>query len=167
MFAKNVRLIALIVVLLAASVAVTRAAVHSSITIASLNISTGITEFPLADGTWAIDPWETGIGHLQETAWFDGGNMVLAGHSVMPDGSAGVFYSLNELTIGQEISIVDGDINRLYQVSEIYTVPVEDVSVVMPTNDERLTLITCEVGSFDKASGTYTNRLVVIAQRVG
>lgn len=165
---KNLRLIAIILFILTASAAIAQASAHPSITISPLNISSGITEFPLAGGTWAIDPWETGIGHLQETAWFDApGNMVLAGHSVMPDGTAGVFYNLNNLEVGQEIVLFDGGGERRYQVTEMRVVAIDDISVVMPTDDDRLTLITCEVSSYDPATGLYSKRLVVVAQRVG
>ncbi len=143
------------------------AAERPTITISTLNISLQIKQFYLSGDTWAIDPWEKGIGHLEQTGWFDtGSNMVLAGHSVMPNGKAGVFANLSAVVLGQEIVIFDGSTDRRYQVTDIRIVPVDDVSVVMPTDHERLTLITCEIGSFDEASQSYTQRLVVIADRV-
>jgi LPXTG-site transpeptidase (sortase) family protein len=138
-----------------------------TITISRLNISRQIKEFPLANGTWTIDPWDKGIGHLEQTGWFDNPtNIVLAGHSVMPNGAPGVFANLNALVVGEEIVLFDGSADRRYQVNEIRIVPIEDVSVVMPTGHERLTLITCEISSYDEANQFYTRRLVVIADRV-
>lgn len=143
------------------------ATARPTITISSIDISLQIKEFYLSGDSWAIDPWEKGIGHLEQTGWFDtGSNMVLAGHSVMPNGNAGVFANLNDVIVGQEILIFDGSADRRYQVTEIRVVPVDDISVVMPTAHERLTLITCEIGSYDEASQSYTQRLVVIADRV-
>ncbi|MEO8608667.1 MAG: sortase [Chloroflexota bacterium] len=143
------------------------AANKPTITISSLNISSEIKEFRLSDGTWTISPWEKGIGHLEKTGWFDNPtNIVLAGHSTMPDGKPGVFGALDTLSIGQDIVLFDGNADRHYQVTEIEIVPVDDVSVVMPTDQERLTLITCEIASYDEASQGYTQRLVVIADRV-
>lgn len=143
------------------------AAERPTITISSIDISLQIKQFYLSGDSWAIDPWEKGIGHLEQTGWFDtGSNIVLAGHSVMPNGNPGVFANLNNVTVGQEIVIFDGSADRYYQVTDIRIVPVDDVSVVMPTDHERLTLITCEVGSYDEASQSYTQRLVVIADRV-
>jgi len=165
---RRVSIIILIGMLILAGLIVpTTAANRPTITISALNISRQIKEFHLSGDTWAIDPWEKGIGHLEQTGWLDvGSNIVLAGHSVMPNGNPGVFAALNTVAPGQEIVIFDGSGDRRYQVTEVRVVPVEDVSVVMPTDHERLTLITCEVGSYDTASQTYTQRLVVIAERV-
>lgn len=143
------------------------AAERPAITIPSLNISLQIKEFYLSGDTWFIDPWEKGIGHLEQTGWFDtGSNMVLAGHSVMPNGKPGVFASLNTVAVGQEIILFDGTGDRYYQISDIRVVPVDDVSVIMPTERERLTLITCDLSSYDEAIQGYTQRLVVIADRI-
>jgi LPXTG-site transpeptidase (sortase) family protein len=142
------------------------AADKPTITISNLNISLQIKVFPLSSDSWAINPWEKGIGHLEQTGWFENpGNIVLAGHSVMPNGKAGIFASLNMLTVGQEIVLFDGSADRRYQVADVRSVPLDDVSVVMPTEDERLTLITCDVNSYDAASQEYAQRLVVIAER--
>jgi LPXTG-site transpeptidase (sortase) family protein len=139
-----------------------------TITISSLNISVEIKEFRLSNGTWTIDPWEKGIGHLEKTGWFDNPtNIVLAGHSTMPNGKPGIFATLNNISVGQEIVLFDGNADRHYQVSDIQVVPVDDISVVMPTDHERLTLITCEIGSYDATIQGYTQRLVIIADRVG
>jgi LPXTG-site transpeptidase (sortase) family protein len=143
------------------------AANKPTITISSLNISGEIKEFRLVDGTWTISPWEKGIGHLEDTGWFDNPtNIVLAGHSTMPNGKPGVFATLSNLSIGQDIVLFDGKADRHYQVSDIQVVAADDVSVVMPTDHERLTLITCEIGSYDEVNQGYTQRLVVVADRV-
>jgi LPXTG-site transpeptidase (sortase) family protein len=159
--------IMLFIILAIAFIVPATAANKPTITISTLSISSEIKEFRLSDGTWTIDPWETGIGHLEKTGWFDNPtNIVLAGHSTMPNGKPGVFATLNNLSIGQDIVLFDGNADRHYQVSDMLVVPVDDVSVVMPTDHERLTLITCEIGSYDEASQSYTQRLVVIADRV-
>jgi LPXTG-site transpeptidase (sortase) family protein len=159
--------IALAIILIIVLVTPVGASNQPTITISSLNIAREIKEFRLSGGTWTIDPWEKGIGHLEATGWFDNPtNIVLAGHSTMPNGKPGVFATLNSLAVGQEIVLFDGNTDRHYQVSDIRVVPVDDVSVVMPTDHERLTLITCEIGSFDEASQGYTQRLVIIADRV-
>lgn len=140
---------------------------HPAINIAELNVDSRIVEFPIVGDTWAISPWERHVGHLEATGWFDApGNVVLAGHSVMPDGKAGVFANLASLAVGDTFSLFDGEVERQYQVSEVLVVSEYDLSVVYPTNDERVTLITCEVNSFDEATQTYSNRLVVVATRL-
>ena len=164
---RHITGIILSIILVIVLVVPTSASNNPTITISSLNISAEIKEFRLSGGTWTIDPWEKGIGHLEDTGWFDNPtNIVLAGHSTMPNGKPGVFTTLNDLSLGQEIVLFDGNADRHYQIIDIRVVPVDDVSVVMPTDHERLTLITCEIGSYDEVSQGYTQRLVVIADRV-
>ncbi len=151
-----------------ASLITAYAATSPRITISALNISKALTFFPLNGETWEIDPWEKGIGHLEYTGWFDGpGNIVLAAHSRMPDGSAGVFANLDNLSAGEVIILFDGEAERQYTVIDVRIVPFDDVSVVYPTAGEQVTLITCDTGSYDAASGTYSERVVVVAERAG
>jgi LPXTG-site transpeptidase (sortase) family protein len=139
-----------------------------TIRIPSLKIKTAIKDFPLSGDTWHIGQWERGIGHLQGTGWFNNpGNVVLAGHSKLPNGKAGVFRRLSNLAVGSDILVFDGWNERRYQVIDKRVVSPYDLSVVYPTGDDRLTLITCEVSSYDPKSNSYGQRLVVIAQRVG
>lgn len=135
--------------------------------IPSVGMQVGITTFPLDGVSWAIDPWEASAGHLQGTAWVTGnGNMALGGHSLYPDGRAGAFNSLYNVSIGDEIFVQDGDFVRQYIVNDIRVVPYTDISVVYPTAHSRVTLITCDIPSFQAASGLYGERLVVIADAV-
>ena len=137
------------------------------ISIDSIGVSKRIVEFPLANDTWAIRPWEKNVGHLQATGWFDApGNIVMAGHSTLPNGKAGIFYKLNQVSVGTDIKVYDGSAERHYTVTSINVVSEYDLSPVMPTSDDRLTLITCEIGSYDAHTQSYANRLVVVAQRV-
>jgi LPXTG-site transpeptidase (sortase) family protein len=137
------------------------------LSIGAIGISRRVVEFPLTRDSWAIRPWEKNVGHLAGTAWFDQpGNIVLAGHSEMPNGAPGTFYYLNQLGIGSDITLFDGSVNRHYSVVDIRTVSEYDMSVTVPTPDDRLTLITCDIGSYDAATQTYASRLIVIAQRV-
>jgi LPXTG-site transpeptidase (sortase) family protein len=136
--------------------------------IPSVGMQVGIKTFPLDGVSWAIDPWETLVGYLQGTAWVTGnGNMALAGHSLYPDGRAGTFNSLYNVSLGDEIIVQDGDIVRHYIVNDIRVVPYTDISVVYPTAHSRVTLITCDIPSFHAESGLYGERLVVIADAVG
>jgi len=137
------------------------------ISINSISISKRIVEFPLTSDSWAIRPWEKNVGHLAGTGWFDTpGNIVLAGHSTLPNGAPGTFYYLNQLGLGTDITVFDGSVERHYSVTEIRSVSEYDLSVTSPTTDDRLTLITCEIGSYDPNTQSYGSRLVVIAQRI-
>jgi LPXTG-site transpeptidase (sortase) family protein len=133
----------------------------------AIGISKRVVEFPLTPDSWAIRPWEKNVGHLAGTGWFgQPGNIVLAGHSKMPNGAPGTFYYLNQLGVGSDIALFDGSVNRHYSVVDVRSVSEYDISVTLPTADDRLTLITCDIGSYDAASQSYAKRLVVIAQRV-
>jgi LPXTG-site transpeptidase (sortase) family protein len=145
----------------------TVSASNVSIRIPALGVDTGIVSFPLNGVSWDIDPWTYAVGHMQGTAWFDGpGNVALAGHSVMPDMTAGVFVALHTLNRGDEIIISVGDQERVYAVSEIANVGINDLTVLYPTSDERLTLITCDAASYDPETQVYHRRHAVIAHRV-
>ncbi|MBI5670241.1 MAG: sortase [Chloroflexi bacterium] len=160
----------LFLILLALSLSTLTAAAGNtpSITIPSVNISASIVEFPLARGTWAIDPWERRVGHLEGTAGLaDAGNKVLGGHSTLPNGKPGIFANLSNVAVGDEVVVFDGVEERRYTVSQVFTVSADDVSVVLPTPGERLTLITCDTGSYNRNSQLYDRRVVVIAERAG
>lgn len=132
------------------------------------NIASPITQFPLDGVSWAIDPWERNVGYLQGTAWFNqNGNTVLGGHSEYPDGQAGVFYALYNVSVGDVIIVTDNGAEFQYRVVEIRTVNYTDLSVVYPTDFSRLTLITCDVPSFSAIDNVYYDRLVVIADLIG
>lgn len=131
-----------------------------ALSIPSANIYSPIITFYLDGTSWAIDAWERRVGHLQGTAWLDKpGNIALGGHSQMPDGRPGIFNGLYGVKIGDPIFLGD----RRYIVSEIRTVHYRDLSVIYPTPTDRLTLITCDIPSFDSDTSLYQDRLVVIA----
>jgi LPXTG-site transpeptidase (sortase) family protein len=125
-------------------------------------IDSPLTRFYLDGESWAIDPWETRTGHLQGTGWLNG-NVVLGGHMEYPDGEPGVFGALNKIKLGDRLVLTVGGFSRHYTVAEIRAVPETDLSVVYPTADNRLTLITCDEASFNPRTGLYSERLVVIA----
>ncbi len=118
----------------------------TTLSLPTVNVYVGITTFPLDGESWAIDPWEKRVGHLQGTAWFDTtGNVVLGGHSTYPNGRPGVFAGLYQLNVGDPIIVtVDGG-ERRYIVNSKYTVQYDDLTVVYPSADSRLTLITCDI----------------------
>lgn len=133
--------------------------------IPAVNMSVGVTTFYLDGTTWAIDPWEHLVGHFQGTQWVTGaGNVVLGGHSEYPDGSAGIFKSLYGVNIGDEIFLSDSGVQRRYIVSNVFSVDYTDLSVVYPTTHNRLTLVTCDIPSYDPNSNWYGERLVVVAE---
>ncbi len=137
-----------------------------NIALPTVGINTYITSFPLDGVSWAIDPWERGVGHLQGTAWLNqNGNIALGGHSLMPDGRPGIFNRLYNVNIGDPIIVTDENgVQTQYIVTDIRTVHYQDLSVIYPTSERQLTLITCDIPSFDGDSQSYIERLIVVAR---
>jgi LPXTG-site transpeptidase (sortase) family protein len=111
----------------------------------------------------------------REVAWYKfsaepgrGSNAVFGGH-VTWNGRA-VFYNLNDLVAGDRIVIDRQDGSRLhYTVTDSFLVDARDpnsVSVMSPTSNDVVTLITCGGASY-YVGGTfrydYTHRLIVRA----
>lgn len=140
-----------------------------SVMISSVGIESEVTTFPL-DGegrTWDIDLWEHRVGHFYGTSWLGtAGNIVLGAHSEYPDGTPGTFHALVDVGLGDAIIVRDSDLSERYIVTHIHSVDYRDVSVVYPTGDQRLTLITCDIPSYVADQGLYYERLVVVAQKL-
>lgn len=117
------------------------------------------------DGTsWDVRELGAFAGHLQGTAWLNQpGNIVLAGHVELADGRQGVFASIGQLSVGDPIFLTQDGEQRVYAVRELRTVNPDDMSVLYPTSDEQLTLITCS--NYDFLRDVYHERLVVVARR--
>ncbi|MCU0496535.1 MAG: sortase [Anaerolineae bacterium] len=135
---------------------------HPRLVIPSIEVISPITSFPLGPETWEIDPWEAKIGHFEYTGWRSG-NMVLGGHVEYPDGSAGIFRDLQDLQIGDRIVFWQGLQPTYYRVIETKLVNQTDLTVLYPTPDDRLTLITCDARSYQAETGEYLFRWAVIA----
>jgi LPXTG-site transpeptidase (sortase) family protein len=93
------------------------------------------------------------------------GNAVIAGHVVtLSEGN--VFRYLYQLDIGDQISVWD-QVNREHDFSvvDVKLVAPSDTSVMDPTPDETLTLITCG-GTFDPVKREFSDRLIVTAKPV-
>jgi len=115
-------------------------------------------------GTWEVADNDVGWHNLSANLGYVG-NTVLAAHS---DVKAKVFRNLKYVNLGDEITAYDGSngeahhyiITQKFLVQEV-GVPLEtrikNAQLIAPTQDERLTLVTC-------ARPGATHRLIVIAQ---
>lgn len=107
------------------------------------------------------DTWEDlkkGVGHHKGTAHpGERGNAVYSGHN---DVFGEVFRRLEEIKPGDLITMYAGANLYRYEVKRVRIVSPKEVSVMAPTNDATLTLITCYPYRVD------THRLVVIAKLV-
>jgi LPXTG-site transpeptidase (sortase) family protein len=91
------------------------------------------------------------------------GNAVIAGHVVtLREGN--VFRLLYKVALNDRIAVWDDhDRKHEYHVVAAKLVPPSDLSVMAPTPDETLTLITCG-GSFDPVKREFSDRLIVTAK---
>jgi sortase A len=105
--------------------------------------------------------WETAafaVGYHRGTA-LPGtrGNTVMAGHISSPVSKRGeVFRRLPEVRIGDRVEVYAGERRVSYSVAEIKVVSPAAIEVMRPSDDARLTLITCW------PDRDYSRRLVVI-----
>lgn len=106
-----------------------------------------------------VEDLKKGPGHYPDTA-LPGqlGNMVISGHRTT---YGAPFYRLDELKVGDEITIFDAKGPYVYKVSESKVVLPTEIGVIAPSSDARLTLTTCEP-KFSAAK-----RLIIVAQLVG
>lgn len=144
-----------------------------SISIPSIDVNAPIVSVALRQYNNGITTWDVSrlrmtVGHFEGTAWFgDGGNILLGGHSESSRGRADIFFNLDQIQAGAEIVVtVNGTVYR-YSVVNVYRVNQDDLTPVYPTTHEQLTLMTCDVGSYNASTGEYQDRIIVVAHRVG
>lgn len=99
-----------------------------------------------------------GPGHLEHTALpGESGNVAIAGHR------DSFFWPLRNIQVGDDIFLDTPDDRLHYQVTSLQVVNPHDVSVLEPTEDSTLTLITCYPFW---VLGNAPDRFVVRATRV-
>jgi sortase A len=99
-----------------------------------------------------------GPGHMQQTAEpGETGNAVITGHRDT------FFRHIHELTKGDHVQVQRNGRNFIYEVTSKRIVMPEDISVINPTNDPQLTLITCYPTYY---IGPAPKRLVVFSKLV-
>jgi LPXTG-site transpeptidase (sortase) family protein len=137
----------------------------TTVFIPTVGIHTSIIEAYLDGTSWDVANLGTNAGHLQGTAWLDEpGNVVLAGHAELADGRRGIFARVGEVSVGDPIIVQQGDNERHYLVRAVAITTPDDLSVLYPTSDDQLTLITCD--AYDFFRDVYLERTVVIAERI-
>ncbi len=133
--------------------------------IPSAGIFTNIVEAFLDGTSWDVSRLGNNVGHLQGTSWItSGGNVVLSGHVELADGRRGIFANLYDISVGDIVEVTAGNDNWRYIVTDIQTTSPTDLTPILPTQEDRLTLITC--GSYNILSNVYQERLIVVAQRI-
>ena len=101
---------------------------------------------------------QRGPGHLEHTALpGDAGNVVIAGHR------DSFFRPLRHIRLADDIFVETRDGHYHYRVTSLRVVGPREVSVIAPTSEETLTLITCYPFW---VLGHALNRFIVRAARV-
>ena len=120
-----------------------------------------------ATTTWAVPSSFAAGWHHTSAPPGQAGNTVLNGHQNI---HGGVFRNLAALKVGDEIIVYVGENAHHYRISERHllaeegqplAVRAENARWILPTQDERLTLVTCA------PSAQSTHRLIVVALPVG
>jgi LPXTG-site transpeptidase (sortase) family protein len=133
-----------------------------TLSIPKLNVTQPIVYVPLVNGQWNIDKIIYQIALLGGTG-FPGrpGNAVLSAHVTLKLYGNGPFRWLEKLAPGDAIIVNQGNTRYFYRVQSSRTVAPTDVSVLAPTENATLTLITCI--DWDYLKLEYMHRLVVTA----
>ncbi len=120
---------------------------------------------PFDGESWMIAGMKEEIAWMGETSWVGlGSNTGLAGHVSLRDGSEGPFSNLSELKVGDEVIVYSEEKIYSYQVRELRFVDEAEMSVIEPTSQSQVTLITCT--DWNKELKMYMKRLVVFADLV-
>ena len=94
-------------------------------------------QIPIFNGTEDL-PLNRGVGRIKGMAKMDEvGNLGIAGHR------DGIFRGLKDIQMGEDIEIQTTRGVENYTVSSITIVPKSDISILEPTEDKTLTLVTC------------------------
>ena len=109
----------------------------------------------------AWEPPPFAVGQIKDTANVTQGNTVLVGHLT---GAAGnVFAHLDQLQPGDEITATSRGLPYRFVVSETFVGANNDPSPMLPSDDGRLTLMTC-TGVWNPFTHDYSERLWVVAE---
>jgi LPXTG-site transpeptidase (sortase) family protein len=121
--------------------------------IPAMFLDSPVHEVTVNMGVWQVSPMD--IGHHEGTAGpGQAGNMVLAGHR---DINSALFRELDRLKPGDEVFVSNSLAEYRYIVTESFVVSPDHIEVMDPTDDRRVTLITCT------PIGLATQRLIVTA----
>ncbi len=127
-----------------------------------LAVEAALIEAPFVARQWDVSFLRGEVAHLEGTAYpGQPGNAVLAGHITIPGAGWGPFQELALLQPGDHVFILQGDHTFKYEVQENVIVDQGDVHVAFPTDDTRLTLLTCT--GWDTIQEIYLQRVAIIA----
>ncbi len=126
-------------------------------------MDTSILPVPIINGDWDVKRVVMGVGWLEGTAPVGArGNTGIAGHVSLKCCGDGPFRWLEKLAPGDELILQTDEQSYRFHVVELRVVEPTEVSVMLPTADPQLTLVTCN--DWDASKAEFVKRLVVIAR---
>lgn len=136
-----------------------------SITIPKINVHAPVVYEPSVAEASVQKALESGVDHYGNTPLpGQAGNSVIFGHSSNdwwePGNYKFVFVLLDKLVVGDQFSVDYNSVRYTYEVTSSKVVPPTDLSVLAPTSNPSITLITCS------PPGTSLNRLIVAAKQI-
>lgn len=140
------------------------------ISIDSIEVIAPIESVGILDGAMAVPTFGHNVGwYSLGTNPGEVGSAVLAGHVNWKNGETAVFTRLEEVKIGDVITVTNnyGAVTN-FKVTDAQKFPLEtDTTEIFSSSDGkvRLNLITC-VGEWNESLGTHNERLVVFAEKI-
>lgn len=132
------------------------------IMIPALGLDTIVKYVPYDGYTWLISGLQNEIAWMGSTSWPGlGGNTALAGHVTLRNGADGPFRYLENLQPNDRITVYTEKNIYHYRVRSKFEVSDDDMSVVQPSEQPILTLITCT--GWNRELGHYLKRLIIVA----
>lgn len=119
-----------------------------------LGVNIKIKESNIQNGVWQIFP--DAAGHLESSARIgEGGNIIIYGHNRNE-----VLGPIRWAKEGEKIELVDATGREYYyKVVKVEIVDPSNLTYILPTNEETLTVYTC-IGFMD------SKRLIIVAKKV-
>ena len=132
--------------------------------IPEIGVNLAVDEAYVRGDTWDFGVFRHEAAHLQLTAFpGEGSNVVIGAHYELANFVPGPFIDLDQLVVGDRITLQYQGRTYIYEVSETLLVDPSEVYVAYGTPEEMLTLLTCYSYS---GAGIYARRYVVRAPLV-
>jgi LPXTG-site transpeptidase (sortase) family protein len=133
------------------------------IRIPAIDVDSRVVEVGINNGEYEVPKFY--VGHYRETANpGEIGNGVYTGHVESLE-SGNVFAGLGQIEPDDEVFLYTSEGAWIYRIVETKVVRNDDLSVMAPSPDRRITLITC-AGTFDVGTRQYTHRFIATGKLV-
>lgn len=130
--------------------------------IPELSVDTVVAYVPFDGHSWLIEGLREEVAWLGNTSWPGlGGNTAFAGHVTVAGLGNGPFRFLTSLSPGSQIVLYTEKNIYYYKVRYQMVVGETDMSILEPTDNSQITLITCV--EWDPTLQIYLKRLIIVA----